>query len=93
MTSFPTFASDFERSVWVQATLKLAHKSFASIAREHGWHRTAVGQAMYRASDPQEKAIAEALGVAQRALFPERFEIRRGDDDKRICGCAVAPLT
>jgi lambda repressor-like predicted transcriptional regulator len=29
---------------------------------------------MYIPTDPQEKAIAEALGIRQELLFPERFD-------------------
>lgn len=74
MTTLPTFQDAFERSVWVQAQLRLAGSSFAQIARENGWSRNAVTQAMRSPSDPQEKAIADKLGVTQRQLFPERYD-------------------
>jgi lambda repressor-like predicted transcriptional regulator len=75
----PTFRDARERSIWVQAQLRLSGSSFAEIARQHGWSRQAVGQAMNAPSEPQERAIADALGVDQRALFPERFNARTGD--------------
>jgi len=74
MTSLPTFNDPRQRSIWVQAQLQLAGISFAAIARVHGWNRRAVANAMQTASDPQEKAIAAALGVTQEQLFPERYD-------------------
>ena len=74
MTSLPTFTDARERNVWVQAQLRLANTSFAAIARAHGWSRRAVSQAMVSPSHPQERAIADALGVTQLELFPERYD-------------------
>ncbi len=74
MTTIPPFGSPRERTIWVQATLLLLNTNFSKIGREHGWSGNAVALAMYRPSDPQEKAIADALGVSQRELFPERYD-------------------
>lgn len=74
MTTLPTFADPRERTIWVQAQLKLAGTSFAAIGRANGWSRRAVAAAMTNACDPQEKAIAAALGVTQQQLFPERYD-------------------
>ena len=73
MTSLPIFSDQQDRTLWVQVQLKKLGLSFSAIAREHGWSRTAVRNAMYQANDPQERAIAETLGVTQRELFPERY--------------------
>jgi lambda repressor-like predicted transcriptional regulator len=62
-----------ERSLWAQAELKRIGSSLAEIARENGWSRPCVSNAMFRAADPQERAIAAKLGVTQQQLFPERF--------------------
>lgn len=75
METLPTFSSAFHRTLWVQAELRSRGKSFASIARDHGWSRGAVRYAMSNPSDPQERAIAAALGVEQRALFSERYDL------------------
>jgi lambda repressor-like predicted transcriptional regulator len=69
-----------ERTLWVQQRLRLLGKSFSSIARERGWNRMSVGDAMRRPSYPQEVAIAEALGMSVRELFPERY----GVDGQRL---------
>ncbi|EGX99848.1 hypothetical protein AZA_19560 [Nitrospirillum viridazoti Y2] len=74
MTTLPVFASPRERSIWVQAQLRLSNQSFSQIARDNGWSRVVVTNAMYVASNPQEVAIAAALGVSQQELFPERFD-------------------
>jgi len=50
--------------------------SYAAIAREIGCERQTVQQAMSIASDPQERAIAQKLGVTQQQLFPERYDAR-----------------
>jgi lambda repressor-like predicted transcriptional regulator len=73
MTSLPIFSDQQERTYWVQMQLKKLGLSFSAIAREHGWSRTAVRNAMYQANDAQERAIAETLGLTQRELFPERY--------------------
>jgi lambda repressor-like predicted transcriptional regulator len=74
MTSFPTFNDVRERTLWVQAELRRVGSSFSAIARENGWSRGAVANAMFVASDPQEKAIADKLGGSQQELFPERYD-------------------
>jgi lambda repressor-like predicted transcriptional regulator len=76
MSSLPIFSSDLQRTIWVQGQLKLNRASFASIARDIGCSRVTVSNAMFRAADPQERAIAKQLGVTQRELFPERFDSR-----------------
>ncbi|HVJ53487.1 MAG TPA: helix-turn-helix domain-containing protein [Aliidongia sp.] len=74
MSPLPTFTDARERSIWVQAQLRLVGSSFAAIARLHGWSRRAVANAMLNASNPQEQAIADMLGLSQRELFPERYD-------------------
>ena len=74
MLTLPSFDTARERSFWVQAQLRLAGTSFAAIARTKGWSRAAVANAMLVPSDPQERAIADALGISQQELFPERYD-------------------
>lgn len=78
MTRLPTFRDARERSIWVRAQLLFIGKSYADIARENGWSRRAVSNAMTNPSDPQERAIAAALGVTQADLFPERYDRATG---------------
>lgn len=72
--SLPDFLSARDRTIWVKARLEQLGTSFSAIARAHGWSPQSVAAAMRSPSDPQEKAVAAALGVSQRALFPERFD-------------------
>jgi Ner family transcriptional regulator len=75
MNTLPPFANARERTIWVQAQLRLSGKSFASIGRANGWGRGSVSAAMKIPSYPQEVALAEALGVSPRDLFPERYDL------------------
>ncbi len=70
----PPFSSNLVRTLWVRSQLTLIGKSYSSIARDHGWTPEAVRVALHKAMDAQERAIADALGVAQRDLFPDRFD-------------------
>ena len=90
MTSIPTFETHLHRTRWVQTELLLLGSSFAAIAAQHGWSRGAVAKAMYAPSDPQERAIAEALGVSQEELFPERFDNGRRIHPVKNRGTGVA---
>jgi lambda repressor-like predicted transcriptional regulator len=74
MNPVPPFKNAIHRSGWVQTELRMIGSSFSAIALENGWSRNAVSAAMHRASDPQEKAIAQALDVRQCDLFPERYD-------------------
>lgn len=65
-----------ERTLWVQMQLRLKGHSFSAIARQYGWHRNVVAKAMRMPSYPQEEAIASALGLRVRKLFPERYDPR-----------------
>jgi lambda repressor-like predicted transcriptional regulator len=76
MASIPSFESALDRTLWVQHQLRAAGSSFAAIALRNEWSRGAVAKAMYAPSDPQERAIADQLGVRQQDLFPERFDPR-----------------
>lgn len=73
MSRLPDFNSPLERSIWVQGQLKLSGRSLASLSRQHGWHRGALYSALFQPSDPQEKALADALECTQQQLFPERY--------------------
>jgi Ner family transcriptional regulator len=74
----PRFTDSRARRIWVKAQLEILGKSFASIAREHGWHRNAVSSAMMVPLAAQERAIAEALGTTAEELFPERYDAETG---------------
>lgn len=65
-----------QRRAWVLYQLKLRGMTFASIAEANGWSRTAVRQAMFLPSYPQEVAVAKALGLNPQQLFPERYDAR-----------------
>lgn len=65
-----------ERTLWVQMQLRLKGLSFSAIGRQRGWSRAVVSEAMRRPSFPQEKAIADALDLSVRRLFPERYDAR-----------------
>jgi lambda repressor-like predicted transcriptional regulator len=69
-------ADPTERTLWVQFHLRLMGLSFSEIARRHAWHRQSVAKAMRLPSLPQEEAIAGALGMPVRKLFPERYDAR-----------------
>jgi lambda repressor-like predicted transcriptional regulator len=71
------FENARQRAIWLQGELKWRGTSLAAIAAAKGWHRSAVYRALYQPSLPQEQAIAEALGVELRELFPERYD-RKG---------------
>lgn len=62
-----------ERSIWVQAKLRLHATSFAQIARRLGVTGRAVGQAMYAPNHRVETAIAQAIGLEPTRLFAERY--------------------
>ena len=68
----PSRAAD--RCAWVIYQLKLRDSSLAAIARKHGWTRRAIRGAMFEASYPQEKALAEELDIPIETLFPERYD-------------------
>lgn len=73
--SDPTIPTrSLERTLWVQGQLRLKGSSFAAIARQHGWKRRGVAMAMHVPSYPQEKAIADELGLSVPQLFPERYD-------------------
>lgn len=73
MTQLPQFRTPHERSVWVVASLKLRGTNLAEIAAQRGWKRQTIHAALNSPRLPQEEAIAEALGVEPRALWPERY--------------------
>lgn len=63
----------FARTNWVQAQLKNSGSSFSAIARDLKVSRQSVAMAMYVRSYRIEKALAKALGLKVRDLFPERY--------------------
>lgn len=74
----PRFADARARRIWVKAQLEIRGKTFASIARTHGWHRNTLSLAMMVPLAAQERAIADALGTTVERLFPERFDPKSG---------------
>lgn len=62
-----------ERRAWVLYQLKLRGLSLSSIAREEGVVQQAVSNALLIPSSHLEEAIARAIDVPVRDLFPERF--------------------
>lgn len=71
-TNIPT--SPHERALWVGMQLKLKGTSLAKLARENGWGKQALYFALRAPSYPQELVISKALDVANRDLFPERYD-------------------
>lgn len=65
-----------ERSLWVLGQLRLRGESFASIGLKHGKSRYAARMAMFQPSAEMEKALADALDLKPRELFPERYDAR-----------------
>ncbi|WP_052465019.1 helix-turn-helix domain-containing protein [Geoalkalibacter subterraneus] len=65
--------SDAERRVWVKGQLELRGESFATIARELGVSRQAVGRAMTDRRPRMERAIAAKLGMPPEQIWPERY--------------------
>lgn len=63
-----------KRRAWVQMQLRWRGESFSSLARQHGVSREAVSQALLIPSYSLECAIAKALGLDARDLFPERYD-------------------
>ncbi|MCA1974826.1 MAG: helix-turn-helix domain-containing protein [Caenispirillum sp.] len=93
--------SPHERQLWVSMQLKLRGKTLAGLARDNGWGKQTMYFAMRSPSYPQEQVIADALGIAVRDLFPERYDaignrihpIRSkadGDPESNVEGLAAA---
>ncbi|WP_372069731.1 helix-turn-helix domain-containing protein (plasmid) [Tistrella mobilis] len=68
----------FTRSAWIVMQLRLHNTSLADIAREHGWSRSVVSQALRTPLYAQEVAIAGAIGLTPRELFAERYDPATG---------------
>lgn len=73
MSRPPIPRDPFERTVSVQAQLRVKGSSFAQIARRIGMSRRTIANAMYAPNYRAEIAIAEELGLRVEVLFPERF--------------------
>jgi len=63
-----------ERAAWVIYQLSLKGTSLRQLGKKHGWTGRAVGNALRHPSFPQEQAIAAALGMDVKQLFPERYD-------------------
>lgn len=63
-----------ERAIWVEYQLKLRRKTFASVARDCGCGRGTIRRALFLPSAPQEKALADAIGLTVQQLFPDRYD-------------------
>lgn len=64
------------RRGWVLFQLKLRGESFASIGARLGVNRKSVRQALSEPSYEIEKALAKALDLTPRDLFPERYDTK-----------------
>lgn len=64
------------RRGWVLFQLKLRGESYASIGARLGVNRKSVRQALSEPSFEIEKALARALDLTPRQLFPERYDAR-----------------
>lgn len=65
-----------ERQGWVLFQLKLRGESFASVGAKIGVSRGAVRACLTQPSFNVEKALAAALGLTVRQLFPERYDVK-----------------
>ncbi|MDO8837977.1 MAG: helix-turn-helix domain-containing protein [Parvibaculum sp.] len=63
-----------ERAIWVLGQLKLRGESFSALSKSHGKSRNWARQAMFQASAEAERAIATAIDLTPRDLFPERYD-------------------
>ena len=70
----PDFHSPEGRSAWIKSQLQKAGTSCSILARQEGVSKQAVSHALRHPSSHLEGAIARALGVDERELFPERFD-------------------
>jgi Ner family transcriptional regulator len=69
-------ADPLARRDWVVYQLRTRGSSLRQIAREIGVVHQAVSQTLVLPNSHIEPAIAKALGVSVRDLFPERFDSR-----------------
>ncbi|WP_372502357.1 helix-turn-helix domain-containing protein [Tistrella mobilis] len=68
----------FARSAWIVMQLRLHNTNLSNIARENGWSRSVVSQALRTPLYPQEVAIAGKIGLTPRELFAERYDPKTG---------------
>ncbi|MFH1857319.1 MAG: helix-turn-helix domain-containing protein [Candidatus Omnitrophota bacterium] len=59
--------------LWIRNRIELQGLSLASIARDHGYHKSAVGLARDYRYPAIEKIIADTLGLTPQDLFPDRY--------------------
>lgn len=62
------------RNAWINFQMGLHGTSFADIARELGVSRSAVRSALDKPYPKMERAIAEKIGMAPEAIWPERYQ-------------------
>lgn len=63
------------RREWIAYQLRLRGLSFRSLARQEGvTHQAVSAAALGGSSRPLQEALAETLGVAPQALFPELYD-------------------
>lgn len=63
-----------QRSAWVIYQLKLRGLSLRGLALAAGLNPATLRGAIYQPSYPQERILAEAIGVTVAELFPERYD-------------------
>ncbi len=62
------------RREWVKYQLKASGSSMAALAAKHGINRRNIYMAFNRPWPRGEKIIADSVGLAPQALFPERYD-------------------
>lgn len=66
-----------ENGAWhsarIKAELQVRGLSLAELSRRHGYSATAAGRALRVPWPEMERLIAEAIGVAPQAIWPDRY--------------------
>lgn len=63
-----------KRRYWVIYQLGLLGLSLAKVAKGHGVRRQTLNAALHKTYPRMEKVLADALEVAPKDLFPERYD-------------------
>jgi Ner family transcriptional regulator len=93
-----------DRREWISYQLRLRGLSFRSLARQEGvTHQAVSAAALGGSSRPLQEALADTLGIAPHALFPELYDrdgtrLGRSRAPQRTTGSSVTathlpPLT
>lgn len=68
-----------QRNEWIKFQLRVRGSSLSKLARRLGVTRQAVRNALSAPYPKMERAIANELGLPPQAIWPERYERRRGE--------------